>query len=590
MFFGIHWLGGTLRRLGRLTVLGGILLIALSPFRVDAHQSANIHAMDLLMSLGGNNKTPLGDIARDISACHDQGGEYFQWFKKEFGAVGNHRNLGHGAPFGGRIPQSYLSEIRRRYGEEGVRKVVEKQRELSTRFRDKIMKAVPGLGKKEARALMRHFSICHIFGDHTYDNSAKFTPLVRKLEDAINLEKTVLKDLFGTKNAKYYKKMLKELERIQMSGLSNAEKAKACIELMGKTRFAEQFRAAYGKLLKGGNNNWDVNQAVNRNEKLAERYASTDTYGKVKKSETATSRSAHSSPKMGRHTAEKPRGGRRRDDFRRRRPRSRWRVSGPVKGVVGFAGRAMVFPGWQVAKDVFSGNVSKETFQNVGEIATTELGTEFATRVLVSQLAAKIARKSLEKSGKKVTSALLKKTTEKVAGRIVGGSVQAIFGTLEMGSYIKAYNNGNISMRDAYVQCGLIAVTTGGAIFFTCTEKGAEIGAAVGTFFFPGLGTGVGAAVGTGIGIIIGGVGGAASGGYTYYSAYQKEQRLIQEEANRNEWQRDRNFSDWRSEIEQLKNSAMNKRRNAEMLLGLEGSQTKKAEEEGKNTVGKSFR
>ena len=259
---------------------------------VLGHGSKSLHNMDLSLALGGYNKSKLGDIWCSISSAMDN--EYAEWFRKEFGSFqglpgkGNHRNVGHAAPFGESIPDEYLSAIRERYGEVAAQKVKDKHIELSRRYLNQLMEET-GLSRKQARALMVRASNAHLVGDLTMDNSLfefvrdkRRFKIVRNFDDICKSDIYAIKDLFGRTDPAYAKEFEQRIRAIQKSGMTLQEKAFAYQKLFAEMRYDEALKRSYGITLAKSGIEYDVKEAVKRDRLLRDKYVNAETayYGK----------------------------------------------------------------------------------------------------------------------------------------------------------------------------------------------------------------------------------------------------------------------------------------------------------------------
>ncbi len=245
---------------------------------VLGHGSYLLHDRDLSLVLGGYNKTRLGDICRSISSAIDN--EYAEWFRKEIGSIpGNHRVLGHGAPFGESIPYEYLSAVREKYGEEAVQKVIAKQKELSGRYLRRLMEEA-GLRRDQARALMVRASNAHLVGDLTMDN--RLFNLVRNFDDICKSDINAIHDLFGKVDPTYAKEFERRIKAIQKSGMSVQEKAFAYQKLFAEMRYDEALRRSWGVTLSRSGIEYDIKEAIKRDRLLRDKYVNAETayYGK----------------------------------------------------------------------------------------------------------------------------------------------------------------------------------------------------------------------------------------------------------------------------------------------------------------------
>ena len=230
---------------------------------------------------------------------------------------------------------------------------------------------------------------------------------------------------------------------------------------------------------------------------------------------------------------------------------------------------ATVVAGFIIAHDAMRDGITSETFLKAGLVSTGTLAVgialDYTMNFVVTHTSKYAAKYMLERTGKKVTEKAVAKLAEKVAptiGRTIGGGLQIAFALYFVGDTIYNYNQGYITQTDMWVNVGIVALTTAGTVFFTCTSGGAKVGAVIGSLFGP-AGTAAGGAIGTGIGIAIGVVGGIATGGYTWYVENKRQENLLYETRLRANWETEHNrrclqdtISDLKKKSEQMRNDS----------------------------------
>ena len=197
---------------------------------------------------------------------------------------------------------------------------------------------------------------------------------------------------------------------------------------------------------------------------------------------------------------------------------------------------ATVIAGFIIAHDAMKNGITSETFFKAGVVSAATLGTgivvDYAMKQAVMQTSKLVSRYMLEHTGKKVSEQAVARLAANLApkiGKVFGGGLQIAFGLYFIGDAVYSYNQGNITQTNLWVNVGIIALTTAGTVFFTCTEAGA----AIGTSIFPGLGT----AGGTLIGMAIGVLGGVATGGYAWYVETKRQEDILFEARQLAEWE-----------------------------------------------------
>ena len=226
---------------------------------------------------------------------------------------------------------------------------------------------------------------------------------------------------------------------------------------------------------------------------------------------------------------------------------------------------ATVVAGFVIAQDAMRNGITSDTVVKATVVAAEAVVTDLAMNFVVTQTSRYMAARMLEKAGKKVTERAVTKLAEKIApalGKSIGGGVQVVFGLYIIGNTIYNYNLGKITQTDMFVNVGIVALTTAGSVFFTCTTGGTKIGAAIGSLFGP-AGTAAGGTIGAGIGIFIGVAGGVATGGYTWYVENKRQENLLFEARQLAEWETKDNLarlqktiSKLNAEAEQMSNEA----------------------------------
>ncbi len=151
----------------------------------------------------------------------------------------------------------------------------------------------------------------------------------------------------------------------------------------------------------------------------------------------------------------------------------------------------------------------------------------------------------------------------KMGGNIAGTTFATGMTAWEVFDTISCYNAGEMSYNQATTHVVVSIGTACAVVFLTSTKYGASIGAWVGSFFCPGVGTAVGGAIGTGIGVVVGGV--SVGGMYVYDHTINKEKLAFQhkQESNLAKWETEimrKHYEDEQAEmankIEQMKQRA----------------------------------
>lgn len=204
---------------------------------------------------------------------------------------------------------------------------------------------------------------------------------------------------------------------------------------------------------------------------------------------------------------------------------------------------ATVVAGFIIAHDAMRDGITSDTFIKAGIASSatvvTAIALDYGMNVAVRFASEQIARYVLSQSGKRVTERAVSNLASKLAptvSRALGGTLQVAFALYFIGDTIYNYNMGNMTQTDMIVNVSIVALTTAGTVFFTCTKGGATVGAFIGSFFGP-AGTAAGGTIGTAIGVTIGVIGGVATGGYTWYVENKKQERLLAETRERANWE-----------------------------------------------------
>lgn len=209
---------------------------------------------------------------------------------------------------------------------------------------------------------------------------------------------------------------------------------------------------------------------------------------------------------------------------------------------------ATVVTGFIIAHDAMRAGITSETFLKAGLVSTGALAagiaSDYTMNFVVTNTSKYVAKYMLERTGKTVTEKSVAKLSENLAptiGRTLGGGLQVAFALYFVGDILYDYNQGHMTQTDMLVNISIIAASTAGAVFFTCTSGGAKVGAAIGSFFGGPPGTVVGGTIGTVIGIAIGAIGGIATGGYAWYVENQRQKNLLLEARLRATWETEDN-------------------------------------------------
>ena len=230
---------------------------------------------------------------------------------------------------------------------------------------------------------------------------------------------------------------------------------------------------------------------------------------------------------------------------------------------------ATVVAGFIIAHDSMRNGITEETFLKAGAMSTgmaaTGVASDYAMKFVVTHTSKHVAKYMLGRTGKNITERAVAKIAEKLAptiGRSIGGGLQVAFALYFVGDTIYRYNQGQITQTDMWVNVSIIALTTAGTVFFTCTTGGAKVGAAIGSLFGP-AGTAAGGTIGATIGVVIGFVGGVATGGYTWYTENKRQENLLIEarwraklETENNRMRLKQTISELKKKAEQMQNEA----------------------------------
>ena len=227
---------------------------------------------------------------------------------------------------------------------------------------------------------------------------------------------------------------------------------------------------------------------------------------------------------------------------------------------------ATVVAGFIIAHDAMRDGITSETFIKAGVASVATLGVglaiDYSMNILVTQSSRIAARYILERTGKRITERAVSRLAAELAPSLakgLGGGLQIVFGAIYIGNAIYDYSIGNMTQTDMLVNVSIVALTTAGAVFFTCTEGGAKVGALIGSLFGP-VGTAAGGAIGTGIGIGIGIIGGLATGGYTWYVENRRQENVLYETRHRAEWETKNNRERLETTIRELEQKFMQMR------------------------------
>ena len=191
--------------------------------------------------------------------------------------------------------------------------------------------------------------------------------------------------------------------------------------------------------------------------------------------------------------------------------------------LAGYAASAM---GLAILQDIFkNGEISSSTFLKAGFVFSASMGVGYALNKTMEyalpQTSEFIAKNALTLMGKKATE----KAVSRLAGTIgksLGVGVVVVSSSVEIGNIIYNYNQSNVSQKDALVNIGLSAATSG---------------AVIGSFFIPGVGTLAGAAIGAGIAF----VGGGIQMTYNYLAEQGRQERILFEMKERAKWEVENN-------------------------------------------------
>ncbi len=223
---------------------------------------------------------------------------------------------------------------------------------------------------------------------------------------------------------------------------------------------------------------------------------------------------------------------------------------------------ATVIAGFIIARDAMREGITSDTFLNAGNVATEIILAgvllDYGINSVARYVSTRMAIYELKRAGTKITERAVQDIASKLAptvGRTLGGGLQLLFAAYNMGDAIYKYNTGQMNQTDMLVNVGIVALTTAGSVFFTCTSGGAKVGAAIGSLFGPG-GTAAGGAIGTGIGVAVGILGGVATGGYTWYVESKKQERLLAEAKELAVWETTNNKKNLEKTIRTLEEQA----------------------------------
>ena len=218
--------------------------------------------------------------------------------------------------------------------------------------------------------------------------------------------------------------------------------------------------------------------------------------------------------------------------------------------------------GFTIAHDAMRDGITSETFFMATLTAAggfaVGVAFDYGLNLVAPHVSKYVAKYILQHTGKKVTEKAIEKFAIEIlptVGKGIGGLIQVVFAGAFITKSVYDYNQNNISQTDMFVEVGIVAVTTGASIFFTCTEAGAAIGTAI----FPGLGSAGGLVIGSVVGV----VGGFASGVYTWYVENQRQEMVLLEARQLAAWETENNkvrlqqrISDLKKESEQMWNDA----------------------------------
>lgn len=452
---------------------------------------------------------------RPIPNSKELGFSFVKMFEQEFGSLpsGNHRLIGHWG-FSGAIPfnEEPYKKALAPYPKEKVIKLWQN----SVQEEIKIAMKYTGLPKKQAQGLVGLIYDMHLLGDY----STKYTdPLPPPKYFERDLSKN-LSRLLGN-NDSSRKEIIAEFDKIPKN-LSKKERALEMLNILDRHPVGEKLYNRYSATFQEHSIFFDAEKANSGNSHLI----SAD-LRKQAKSLAECNSGKTTNPGKGL--------------FRKK-------YSGALTDIATTAG-------FIIAYDATRNGITWDTFSNAGLVSTKVLAVgialDYTMNFLVTHTSKWVAEYQLKHTGKRVTEKAIAKLAEKLApgtGRIFGGGLQVLFAGFFIGKSIYDYNKGNITQTDMLVEVGIVALTTAGTVFFTCTKAGAAIGTAI----CPGLGT----AAGTGAGVVIGIAGGILTGGYTWYVEHKRQKNLLYEARLRAEWETENNKKRLEESKKELKKEA----------------------------------
>lgn len=446
---------------------------------------------------------------RPIPNSKELGFSFVKMFKQEFGSLpsGNHRLIGHWG-FSGAIPfnkEPYKTALAP-YPKEKVIKLWQNfvQEEIRRTMEH------TGLPKRQAQGLVGVIYDIHLLGDY----STKYT-------DPLPPPKYVEKDLS------------KNLSRLLGNNDSLRREIKAEFDKIPKNLLQKEYAL-------------EMRNILNRHpggEKLYNRYFATfQEHSIFFDAEKADSGNSHlisaDLRKQAKSLAECNSG----------------KTTNPGKGLFGkkYSGALTdiaTTAGFIIAHDAMRNGITWDTFSKAGLASAGALAWDVSLDKL---------DKAINYSAGKFASRFMKGgSAGKFASRLMGGGVvQTVLAGFFIGKSIYDYNKGNITQTDMLVEVGIVALTTAGTVFFTCTSGGAKVGAAIGMFFGGPPGSALGGAIGTVAGVVIGTAGGILTGGYTWYVEHKRQKNLLYEARLRAEWETENNKKRLEERKKELKKEA----------------------------------
>lgn len=246
-----------------------------------------------------------------------------------------------------------------------------------------------------------------------------------------------------------------------------------------------------------------------------------------------------------------------------------------LKMQIGFSvASAALASGIIIVNDALHDNLSVNSLKNAGIIGVAVGGANYALDYSFSRLISSskpIAKTILSFAGKKASAPAVAKLAAKIAPKAAKGlkylgiGVAVAASSYDIGHSVYSYYTANSTQTDMMVHVGVDLVVLGGVVFFA-TEKGAEVGAAIGSLFGP-AGTASGALIAGVASFVIAGIGAGVQMTYDYFAGKAREERQMFEIVERAKWKTRDNERKKQEELKRLDAEATRYREEAWKVL-----------------------